>query len=178
MGRVVGFEPTRNGATIRRVNRFTIPATEKRKKFKPKFFALQKRLYHDTPPLSIRPRCVYYIDYAADAACGFRHLSHGGLPRRTPVVFHSLSSPWKKENETRERRRRQIEIFLRSGALGCSALPMLTSKEARSFYFHKRYLPRKAARRIRPPLHLPCLQGPASENFKQAGPLAPDLAAQ
>ena len=52
MGRVVGFEPTRNGATIRRVNRFTIPATEKRKKFKPKFFALQKRLYHDTPPLS------------------------------------------------------------------------------------------------------------------------------
>ena len=27
MGRVVGFEPTHNGATIRRVNRFTIPAT-------------------------------------------------------------------------------------------------------------------------------------------------------
>ena len=27
MGRVVGFEPTHNGATIRRVNHFTIPAT-------------------------------------------------------------------------------------------------------------------------------------------------------
>ena len=27
MGRVVGFEPTRNGATIRRVNHFTTPAT-------------------------------------------------------------------------------------------------------------------------------------------------------
>ena len=74
--------------------------------------------------------------------------------------------------ETRERRRRQIEIFLRSGVLGCSALPMLTSKEARNFYFYKRYLPRKAARRIRAPLHLPCLQGPAPENFKQAGLLA------
>ena len=42
--------------------------------------------------------------------------SRGEILRRTPVVFHSLSSPWKKENETRERRRRQIEIFLRSGA--------------------------------------------------------------
>ena len=27
MGRVVGIEPTHNGATIRRVNRFTTPAT-------------------------------------------------------------------------------------------------------------------------------------------------------
>ena len=45
--------------------------------------------------------------------------SRGELPRRTPVVFHSLSSPWKKENETRERGRRQIEIFLSSGVLGC-----------------------------------------------------------
>ena len=27
MGRVVGLEPTHNGATIRRVNHFTIPAT-------------------------------------------------------------------------------------------------------------------------------------------------------
>ena len=45
------------------------------------------------------------------AACG----SCGVIPRRTPVVFHSLSSPWKKENETRERRRRQGKIRLYSG---------------------------------------------------------------
>ena len=40
MGRVVGFEPTRNGATIRRVNRFTIPATEE-----PKNLSHQKFLH-------------------------------------------------------------------------------------------------------------------------------------
>ena len=55
---------------------------------------------------------------------------------------------------------------------------MLTSLEARKFYFHKRYCPRKAARRIRAPLHLPLLRVAASENFKQAGLLVADLAAQ
>ena len=51
----------------------------------------------------------------------FCRKSRGGISRRTPVVIYFLSSPWKKES-SKERRRRQIEIFLRSGALGCSAL--------------------------------------------------------
>ena len=67
-------------------------------------------------------------------AFAIRQWSRGVLSRRTPVVIYFLSSPWKKES-SKERRRRQIEIFLRSGVLGCSALPMLTSKEARNFIF-------------------------------------------
>ena len=63
----------------------------------------------------------------------FCTLSCGVLSRRTPVVLHFLSFPGKKGNEAKERNRRQIEIFLRSGVLGCSALPMLTSKETRNF---------------------------------------------
>ena len=63
----------------------------------------------------------------------FFYESRRVLPRRTPVVFHSLSSLWKKENEPRERRHRQIEIFLCSGVPGCSALPMLTSPRTRNF---------------------------------------------
>ena len=44
--------------------------------------------------------------------------------------------------------------------------------EGAELYIHKRYCPRKAARRIRAPLHLPLLRVAASENFKQAGLLA------
>ena len=57
------------------------------------------------------------------------------FPAELLSFFHSLSSPWKKENETRERRRRQIEIFLCSGVGRGSALPMLTSPRARNFIF-------------------------------------------
>ncbi len=129
-------------------------------------------------------RCLGRYEHSKKAAkktfscflAAFYIKSRGATPRRTPVVLHFLSFPKKKGNEAKERNRRQIEIFLCSGVLGCSALPMLTSKETRNFYFHKRYFPRKAARRIRSPLHLTGLQGPPSENFKQAGLLAADFA--
>ena len=59
-----------------------------------------------------------------------------------------------------------------SDAQPCQCLRLRGTK----FLFHTRYCPRKAARRIRAPLHLTSLQGSSTENFKQAGLLAPDSA--
>ena len=50
--------------------------------------------------------------------------------------------------------------------------------EGAELYIHKRYYPRKGARRIQAPLHLPLLRVAATENFKQAGLFARRLASQ
>ena len=41
------------------------------------------------------------------------------FPAELLSFLHFLSFPGKKGNEAKERNRRQIEIFLRSGVLGC-----------------------------------------------------------
>ncbi len=59
--------------------------------------------------------------------CGMRLTARDHAERFTAELLsrdYFLSSPWKKES-SKERRRRQIEIFLRSGVLGCSALDQL-----------------------------------------------------
>ncbi len=95
--------------------------------------------------------------------------SRGVLSRRTPVVLHFLSFPKKKGNEAKERNRRQIEIFLRSGVLGCSALPMLTSPRTRNF-LSRSVLPTQGCEThpSTPPPDGP--SGPAIGKFQTGGP--------